>query len=86
MQKPDATSPKNSDDGNLFLITIVPLRIVLENNNTIWWENAKPSSTRLCRPLTFYIKKKTDNLTKKEVDSVNEEIAALKSFQIRLFI
>lgn len=69
-------------DGNLFLITIVPLKIVINDNNTNWWTNPKPSSTQLCRPLKFLYKEETSELTKEEVSSIEPEIVMLEPFKV----
>jgi len=38
---------EGATDANMFLISLVPLRMT--GTNSLFWENPRPSSTRLCR-------------------------------------
>lgn len=53
----DMVANKNvKSDESLFLFSLIPLRLVgtKENNeNIVFWENSKPSSTRYCWPIKF---------------------------------
>ena len=52
---------ENSSDGNIFFTSIVLLRLYFNigNDRTLGWHNAKPTSTRLCRPLRLQFQKET---------------------------
>ena len=51
-------SSENLSDNDLFLSSVVPLPLHLEkDSNTILWQNPRPSSPRLCRPIRFQFKK-----------------------------
>ncbi|KAK9744409.1 hypothetical protein QE152_g7788 [Popillia japonica] len=55
---------QNLSDANLFLFSLVPLRLVANLNNSeavLLWENSKPSSTHFCRPIKFKYMKETAN-------------------------
>lgn len=74
-QKPSTDS--SSSDANLFLITVVPIRLVDSKNGTIIWNNPRPSSTRFCRPLRFLYEKESKELVKEQIESVQSEIRNL---------
>lgn len=90
MQKPvDETEEANTEvnDSNLFLITFVPLRLLgyindCNENPLLVWENPRPSSTRLCRPIKFLYIKETAMLIRQEVDVIRLEISNLKGFDV----
>lgn len=71
-------------DDNLFLFSLVPLKLVESKNNSgvisVLWENQKPSSTRYCRPIQFLFEKETACNTKNEVSKIKKEINELKPF------
>lgn len=72
-------------DANLFLFSVVPLKLIgTKNNNlvSIVWENHKPSSTRYCRPIKFIFEKETISSTKREVGKIEKEINELNPFEI----
>ncbi|CAH0563057.1 unnamed protein product [Brassicogethes aeneus] len=74
-------SPDAESDANLFLISLVPLQLRHKNGDgstVIIWQNSRPSSTRFCRPLKFAFAKETKELTREEVNSIDEEIDNLK--------
>ena len=55
-------------DTNLFVITVVPLRLNSEDNN-ILWNNRTPQSVRFSRPLKVeYIKESTEHILKEKQD------------------
>ncbi|KAL4125867.1 hypothetical protein QTP88_010104 [Uroleucon formosanum] len=88
MQKPvDETEEANTEvnDSNLFLITFVPLRLLgyindCDENPLLVWENPRPSSTRLCRPIKFLYIKETAMLIRQDV--IRLEIYNLKGFDV----
>lgn len=43
---------KDADDSSIFMTSLVPIVLHAEDEPTdIYWQNMKPSSTRLCRPV-----------------------------------
>ena len=71
---------------SLFQITLVPLRLVAKNhegNDEIIWNNPRPSSTRLCRPIRFMFEKETPELIERESTKLEREIDHLKSSSIQ---
>lgn len=69
------------NDSHIFLMCIVPLRIVFHDNNSnkdyVVWNNDLPSSINLCRPLKMVFQKENAALTKTEVANVNYQISQL---------
>lgn len=46
--------PEESDlisDANLFIASLVPIRLIDETTNTVVWKNETCSSVRYCRPI-----------------------------------
>ena len=48
---------KYVEESSIFCSTLVPLQLVIEERNV--WQNAKPSSTALCRPIHLQAAKET---------------------------
>lgn len=72
---------------HVFLFSVVPLRLVGQSDvgdRVIFWENPRPSSTRLCRPLKFLYVKETTAVTKREVQKVQDEIEELNPTEISI--
>ena len=71
-------------DSNLFVITVVPLRLNSEDNN-ILWNNRTPQSVRFSRPLKVeYIKESTEHILKEKQDidgQINKQEKEEKSQQ-----
>lgn len=44
---------------NLFISSLVPLKLVNINTNETVWENPDPSSVRFCRPILIEFSKET---------------------------
>lgn len=66
-------------DSNLFATTLVPLQIALvDNSNTVIWNNVVPQSSRWCRPLRLQFAKESKELTLSVKDSVEHEIQMLE--------
>lgn len=64
---------------------MVPLRMTtLDDLKSIVWNNATPQSPRWCRPLRLQFEKETDEITLKEKESVENEIAALIPFIVTI--
>lgn len=60
---------------------MVPLRLVSDKTeqNIIFWQNERPSSTRYCRPIRFQFAYETTDLSKKERQHIEKQIQLLKS-------
>jgi len=67
---------EGATDANMFLISLVPLRMT--DTNSLFWENPRPSSTRLCRPVRFTFVKETPEIIRGEVNRMKSEISNLK--------
>lgn len=71
-----------NDDSNLFIISIVPLRMSAtskkDNNEIVLWQNPTPSSTKYCRPIKIIFHKETVDFTREEVSKIKSQIEELK--------
>lgn len=63
------------NDENIFLTSLVPLRLE-SSDNVIIWQNPQPSSTRFCSPirLTFVHETKEVSIRKKKITFKNRLI------------
>ncbi|XP_071576426.1 uncharacterized protein [Temnothorax nylanderi] len=87
---PDSGStPIKYDDDKLFLISYVPLRLLvttIENKEHKLWVNPRPSSPRYCRPVRFVYAKEDKQLVKKEISEMNQEMDNLKPTVLEAFL
>ena len=60
-------------DANLFAVCIVPLQLHTKNGY-ILWQNPRPSSTRYCRPIKLIFEKETMEVTKREIQNIDNQI------------
>lgn len=71
-----------------FLFSLVPLRLVANvkktNEKLILWENPCPSSTQYCRPIKFIYEKETSEVTRNEIEKLENEIIGLKSLDLNI--
>lgn len=74
----------DASDGNIYLVSMVPLTLNSECNNE-FWRNNSPSSTRYCRPISFEFAKETKDKVEEVVGKINSQIAALKPTQISIY-
>uniref|UniRef100_A0A2H1VFM7 SFRICE_040898 n=1 Tax=Spodoptera frugiperda TaxID=7108 RepID=A0A2H1VFM7_SPOFR len=73
-----AFDEEDISDENLFLTSLVPLRLTDAKNDTnVHWFNNTPSSTRLCRPVQFQFTKETREMIKNEISRMEGEIKNL---------
>lgn len=63
-------------DANIFITSLVPIKITSINNSIIW-QNVRTSSTRYCRPIRFQFKKETAELSRNEKDYISKQIEHL---------
>lgn len=74
------SNTNTTEDGDIFMFSIVPLQLRCTINNeqkTILWKNPRTSSTRYCRPIKFEFKKETVENTLEEVGIIEDEIQNL---------
>lgn len=64
-------------DANLFISSLVPLKLIEVNTNKVLWENPVPSSVRFCRPILIEFSKETPEKTTSVVNEINAQIATL---------
>lgn len=60
-------------DSYLFAVCLVPLRLQ-SHDDKILWNNPRPSSTRFCRPIKILFEKETSELSKREIENVENQI------------
>lgn len=71
-------------DEYMFIISLVPIRLVQENMANIVWQNPRPSSPRFCRIIKFIYKKETYELIKNECSNIEKQIKELVPTQITI--
>jgi len=69
----------DSIDSDLFLTSVVPLKMSAEHNTSeeIVWINPRSSSTRFCIPIKFQFVKETQDIIKQESEYIEQQIATL---------
>lgn len=65
-------------DANLFITSLVPIRLVDKQSGYVVWQNPVPSSVRFCRPISIEFCKETPEKTKAVVDDITRQIEALQ--------
>lgn len=69
----------NADDSCIFITSLVPIVLREENHpEIVHWQNLKPSSTTLCRPINLEFRKETEEYTLRVNAEINQEIDALQ--------
>ncbi|KAL0810228.1 hypothetical protein ABMA28_000592 [Loxostege sticticalis] len=76
----------DSDDSNVFITSLVPLRLHYsqENNYVIIWQNPRTNSTRFCRPIKLQFVKETSEVINSEFANMDRQIANLTPTKIEL--
>lgn len=76
----------DSVDSDLFLTSVVPLKMSAKHNNSeeIVWMNPRSSSTRFCIPIKFQFIKETQAIIKQESDYIEQQIATLVPTRISI--
>lgn len=64
-------------DTNLFITSLVPIKLVSEETGDIIWENPVCSSVRYCRPISIELCKETPAKTREVVDNIETQIKLL---------
>jgi len=67
----------NVSDAFMYMASIVPIQLVSNDNIKQYWQNSRPSSPRLCRPIQFEFAKETPELIKQTVQYIEEKISSL---------
>jgi len=74
----------SSTDEYLFLIAMVPLKLVDMGTQKDVWINPRPSSTLYCRPIKFIFQKETAELVRHEESMMSNTIGQLQTSEIEL--
>lgn len=64
-------------DANLFITSLVPIKLVDEDTGYTVWQNPAPSSVRFCRPISIELCKETPAKTKEVVENIETQIKLL---------
>ncbi|XP_060516945.1 uncharacterized protein LOC132696240 [Cylas formicarius] len=73
----------SGEDSSIFISSLVPIKLYNVKNDTIIWENKRPSSTRYCRPLRFTFVHETPEVIRKEKKLIDKEIENLQATQTK---
>lgn len=68
---------ENISDGNLFITSLVPIKIIDREGGSLVWQNPVPSSVRYCRPISIEMCKETPEKTKEVVQNIESQIKSL---------
>lgn len=68
------------NDQSLFATTVIPLRLIAADGETILWNNNTPQSTRYCRPLKLQFVGEDTEVVLGEKEDVQSEIDLLSNF------
>ena len=66
-----------SDDSSLFACSLVPIKLYDSITGTVIWKNNKPSSTRMCRPISLQFVKETSETINATIEHVNSQVKLL---------
>ena len=73
-------------EGSIFVISIMPIRLMgIKKSNqaeTIIWNNNRPSSTRMCRPIALIYGKETKELIVAEANNLKDKIENLLTTKV----
>lgn len=69
-------------DEFMFLVALVPLRLIDVDSNKECWINKKPSSTLFCRPVKFVFAKENRDLVRNEEAQMQQKIDGLQQSKI----
>jgi hypothetical protein len=67
-----------ADDSSVFMVSMVPIKLYDESTGKTIWSNPKPSSTALCRPISFVYQKETPELITTTVTDIKNQIEKLQ--------
>lgn len=83
LYKQTFADPESTDE-YMFIMVLVPIRLVVVKSDKIIWQNPRPSSPRFCRIIKFIFKKESTQLIKQECDDIKKQIKNLTPTQIRV--
>ena len=72
----------SDSDSNIFQSSLVPLRLIVNINDKIIWQNSVPSSVRFCRPIRIRFVSESKDITKEEIKYVNDQLKTLSKTEI----
>lgn len=75
---------KTDTDANLFQSSFVPLRLISSTNDKVVWQNPTPSSSRYCRPIRLRFIKETSDVTKEEINYIENAAKNLEKTEVQL--
>lgn len=64
-------------DANLFIASLVPIKLIDLSTNLVVWQNTTCSSVRYCRPISIKFVKETPQQTRETVDDIKRQIDEL---------
>jgi len=70
----------STSDSSIFFTSFVPIKLVNNEDNSVVWQNSRPSSTRFCRPIKVHFSKETTALTLQEKQNLDLQIKNLVPF------
>lgn len=73
---------KHNSFSNIFCCSLVPLQLIDKTTKIVHWENPRPSSIKLCRPIKISYEKETDELCKNEERDIMAQIDELQDVSI----
>lgn len=69
-------------DANLFIASLVPIKLIDTETKEILWQNPACSSIRYCRPILLEFAKETPEKTRSVVGDIRDQINNLKNSEI----
>lgn len=69
-------------DANLFIASLVPIKLINTDTNMVLWQNKTFSSVRYCRPILIEFSKETPDKTKEVVNALQNQINQLQVTQL----
>lgn len=75
----------DADDCAIFTTSLVPIVLhAFDDPESVHWQNMKPSSTTLCRPLRLQFRKETEKFVLQTAKEVSQEIKDLVATTLRI--
>lgn len=71
-------------DSSIFMVSLVPLRIIRISDSVVVWCNNRPSSTSYCRPISFNFATETKELIMATSTNLNTQIQKLRNTAIKI--
>ena len=73
---------KKIDEGNMIPVFFCPIKLFIEQDGSILWNNKSPNSPKFCRPLKLMHKAETKENLKSLHDDIKTEINSLQTLKI----